>query len=121
MGITDDRVGAHLHERIDEIHPPLEHLLEEQNRTLALRRENEEGTHHVGRKLRPRTIVDLWNCTARIGLNARRLSEGHDDPITLDVEFDSESFEHTIHHPIMTTDRVVNRDAAARRGGQRQI
>ena len=43
------------------------------------------------------------------------------DAVALDLELDTEPLEDTIHHPVVTAHGVVNRDAAAGRGGEREI
>ena len=121
MRITDDCVRAHLNQRIHEVHTPLEHLLEEEDRTFALRREDKKRTHHVSRKLRPGAVIDRRNSAARVRLDFWRLSGWQYYAVALDLELDTEPLEDTIHHPIMTAHGVVNRDAAAGRGGEREI
>ena len=68
--IADDDVGAHLDQRIDEVHAALEELLEEEHRAPALGGEHQHGAHEVRRELGPGAVVHPRHPAAHVGLDA---------------------------------------------------
>ena len=76
-----------LDELVDEEQPVLEHLLEDEDRPLRLRRDRERDRRQVGGKRRPRAVLDLRDLAAEVVLRSELLTgrNVHARPVDLDA------------------------------------
>ena len=116
MRIAEHDARAHADELVDEEQPRLEHLFVDENEPGALRRRDDRDRHRVGRKRRPRLVLELRHVSAEIALNDRLLSaSARDDEIgSVDHARDAEPREAHQRRAQMLDARVRDANLGAR-------
>ena len=85
MRVAEDDLRAHGDELVDEVETALVHLLMDDDGAFGLGGGDEGDAHEIGRKGRPRCVVDLRHGAAEVGLDAQALCTGDDQVLALIV------------------------------------
>ena len=119
MRVAEDDAGAHRDELVDEEQPALEHLLEDEHGPARLGRGDDGDRRQVGRERRPDAALDLRDLVAEV-VDDMELLPGRDaDGRLPHVQLDPELAKGGDDGDEVVGLDVLDRDLAARRGGQR--
>ncbi len=98
-----------------------EHLLEDHHRPLGLRGDDDHDRQEVGRKQRPRSVVDLRHGGADVVADAQLLIPRNADVFPFDLQLDAELLEHVPHGVHVLGHGIFDHELAARHSGQADV
>src|SRR6185312_2831157 len=116
--VAEDDARAHVHELVDEEQAVLEHLLEDQDGALRLRRDREGDRRQVGRESGPGAVLDLGDLGADVVLDRKLLAARHTHRGAGDLPADSESLERGPDGDEVLGDNVLDDNFALRHRGE---
>ena len=96
--VAEDDLGTHIDEFIDKEQTALEHLLMNQNASLALGRHHKDHTDQVRGKTRPRSIGNMENRPVEEGIDHIALLFRNIDIITASFQIYTKTAENFRNH-----------------------
>ena len=116
--VAENDACSHRDELVDEEEPALEHLLEDENRSVRLCRGDDGDRREVGREGRPRAVLDLRNLPTEIVLDHELLPGRHAERRLPHLDPNPEALEGRQDGDQIARLDVLDREIASRRRGQ---
>ena len=114
MRIAENDPRSHRHEFVDKEQAVLEHLLEDQDRPARLCCNCECDRREVGRKSRPRAVLDLRDLAAEIVLDREVLIGGYVQRRVAELDLDPEPLHRGNDRSEILGNDVLDRHGTAR-------
>src|SRR4029453_1148980 len=118
--VAEDDPRPHGDELVDEKEPALEHLLEDQDRSVRLRGARERDRREVRRESGPDAALDLRNLAAEIVDDSQVLLRGDVHRAAVNVHADPELAERRDDRDEVVRLDVLDRHVSARYRGERR-
>ena len=118
MRVAQHDVGAHFDEAVGEHQTAVKHLLVNQHGAARLRGDDQCDADQIGRKARPRHVVDFRHGAVEVAANAQILIRRHHDVVAIVVPGHAQTGKDDAGHTMLARARPL--DAKLRAGHRRQ-
>ena len=111
--IAERDARSHVYQFIDEKHARFEHLFEDEHRAFDLRCDDRHNARQIGRKARPRSVVDFRRRVSDIAVYFKFLPFGNGERRAVDIPCDAEFAETEPERPHILRIDAFDRERTA--------